>query len=317
MCYWLIPVSGVPVVNSSVQHVMAEDLQNPEIMQRIDDFNRRLETRLDDTSFVLPGGDIDDFYPNDIYNIPVLGNAKNGDPENGNNVMHERPEADDIDSYDNLIGATFLLDPLKSPDNVATKATVIRRKTDHLGNPLGKAHANPLLDTREYEVELEDGTYDSYFANTIAENLFSQCDAEGREFNKIRDIIGHKTDGHALTKADGYYAVGNHQQPKMTTAGWKIYVEFTDGTTAWLPLKDVKESNPIELAEYAILNRIDDEPAFKWWVSLVIRKRNRMVNKVKGKYWQTTHKFGIRLPKSVAEAFQIDKENVNTYWPMQ
>ncbi len=59
----------------------------------------------------------------------MLGNAKNGDSENGNNVMHEQPEADDIDLYDNLIGATFLLDPLKSPDNVATKATVIRRKT--------------------------------------------------------------------------------------------------------------------------------------------------------------------------------------------
>jgi hypothetical protein len=159
MCYWLMPVSGVPVVNSSVQHVTTEDLRNPEIMQQIDDFNRRLETRLDNASFVLPGGDINNFYPNDIYDIPVLGNAENGDPENWNNVMHERPEADDIDSYDNLIGATFLLDPLKSPDNVATKATVIRRKTNHLGNPLGKAHANPLLNTREYEVELEDGTY--------------------------------------------------------------------------------------------------------------------------------------------------------------
>jgi hypothetical protein len=78
MCYWLMPVSGIPVVNSSVQHVTAEDLQNPEIMQQIDDFNRRLETRLDDTSFVLPGGDIDDFYPNDIYNIPVLGMPKTG-----------------------------------------------------------------------------------------------------------------------------------------------------------------------------------------------------------------------------------------------
>jgi hypothetical protein len=32
MCYWLMPVSGVPVVNSSVQHVTAENLQNPEIM---------------------------------------------------------------------------------------------------------------------------------------------------------------------------------------------------------------------------------------------------------------------------------------------
>jgi hypothetical protein len=104
---------------------------------------------------------------------------------------------------------------LKSPDNVATRATVIRRKTDHLGNPLGMAHANPLLNTREYEVQLEDGTYDSYFTNTIAENLFSQCDSGGREFNTVRDIIGHKTDGHAIAREDGYYMIGNHQQPKQ------------------------------------------------------------------------------------------------------
>jgi hypothetical protein len=67
-------------------------------------------------------------------------------------------------------------------------------------------------------------------------------------------------------------------------------------------------------SKWRLLNCIDDKSAFKWWVSLVIRKRNRMVNKVKGKYWQTTHKFGIRIPKSVAESFQIDKENGNTYW---
>jgi hypothetical protein len=76
----------------------------------------------------------------------------------------------------------------------------------------------------------------------------------------------------------------------------------------------VKESNPIDLAEYTIQNHIDDKPAFKWWVSLVIRKCNCMVNKVKKKYWRTTHKFGIRIPKTVAEALQLDKENGNTYW---
>ncbi len=63
-------------------------------------------------------------------------------------------------------------------------------------------------------------------------------------------------------------------------AGWHIEVAFSNGMTAWLPLKDVKESNPIKLAEYPVLNRIDEEPAFKWWVSLVIRKQNQMVNKV-------------------------------------
>lgn len=315
MCYWLMPVSGTPVVNSTVQHVTAEDIRDPNIKVRIDDFNTKLADRLDDTNFVLPGEDIDFWYPHDEYDIPIKQDAEN---ENGDLMIGdpsiERPEADDVDSYDKLIGATFMLDPIRSPDNVATKATVIRRKVDHLGNPIGKAHANPLLDTREYEVQLEDGTYDSYFANTIAENLYAQCDAEGREFNTVKDIIGHRTDGRALSMDDGHYYVGGQQRCKKTTAGWKINVEFADGTTAWLPLKDVKESNPIDLAEYAIHNRIDEEPAFKWWVHLVIRKRNRMVNKVKKKYWRTTHKFGIRIPKTVAEALQIDKENGNTYW---
>ncbi len=39
-----------------------------------------------------------------------------------------------------------------------------------------------------------------------------------------------------------------------------------------------------------------------------------MVIKVQKKYWRTTHKFGIRIPKSGVEALQIDRENNNTYW---
>ena len=44
MCYWLMPVSGIPVVNSSVQHVTAEDIRDPDIKARVDDFNTRLTT---------------------------------------------------------------------------------------------------------------------------------------------------------------------------------------------------------------------------------------------------------------------------------
>jgi hypothetical protein len=33
------------------------------------------------------------------------------------------------------------------------------------------------------------------------------------------------------------------------TAGWEILLEFTNGEIQWLPLKIVKESNPIELAD--------------------------------------------------------------------
>lgn len=55
-----------------------------------------------------------------------------------------------------------------------------------IGIPLGNYHPNQLLDTREYRVELEDSTsYELYFANTIAKNVWSQCNSEGWQFNII------------------------------------------------------------------------------------------------------------------------------------
>ena len=56
------------------------------------------------------------------------------------------------------------------------------------------------------------------------------------------------------------------------------------------------------------------EPAFTWWVLFVLKKRNRILAKVKSKYWLRTHKFGIRIPKSVEEAKKIDEQNGDTLW---
>ena len=56
------------------------------------------------------------------------------------------------------------------------------------------------------------------------------------------------------------------------------------------------------------------EPAFKWWVRDVIRRRNIIISKVKAKYWYTTHNFGIQVSKSVDESLAIDKENRNKLW---
>lgn len=91
-------------------------------------------------------------------------------------------------------------------------------------------------------------------------------------------------------------------------------VQWKDGSTSWEKLKDLKVSNPVEVAEYAVANRISDEPAFKWWVPHTIKKRNRKISKVKSKYWRTTHKFGIRLPKTVEEALRIDRETGTDFW---
>jgi hypothetical protein len=79
-------------------------------------------------------------------------------------------------------------------------------------------------------------------------------------------------------------------------------------------IKDMKNSYPVQVVDYAIANRINDEPAFAWWVPTVFKKRERILAKVKAKYWQRTHKFGIRIPKTVQQAQEIDKENGDTLW---
>jgi hypothetical protein len=100
----------------------------------------------------------------------------------------------------------------------------------------------------------------------------------------------------------------------MTTKGWKLLVEWRDGTTDWLPLKDLKESYPVQVVEYAVANKIAEQPAFAWWVPYVLRKRERIIQKVKSRYWKRTHKYGVELPKSVKQALAIDRNTGTSFW---
>ena len=89
------------------------------------------------------------------------------------------------------------------------------------------------------------------------------------------------------------------RHPKVTTQGWELEVEWRDGMTSWVPLKDLKDSNPVPLAEYAVANKISEEPVFAWWVRPTLKRRDRIIKKVKSRYWAKSHKFGIELPKAV------------------
>lgn len=64
------------------------------------------------------------------------------------------------------------------------------------------------------------------------------------------------------------------EEAKCTAAGWDLEVEWKDGSTSWLPLRELKETNTVEVAEYAERNGIMEEPAFDWWAKDVIRRRS-------------------------------------------
>ena len=60
--------------------------------------------------------------------------------------------------------------------------------------------------------------------------------------------------------------------------------------------------------------KISMEPAFDWWLPCNIKNRNSIIGKVKSKYWLKTHKFGIKSPKNMKEAVELDPGNGNTLW---
>jgi len=101
---------------------------------------------------------------------------------------------------------------------------------------------------------------------------------------------------------------------RFTAKGWLFHFLWADGSTSWEALQNLKESNPLEVAEYAKQHNLLNEPAFSWWAKHVLKRRRRVVQKVKTCYWQRTHKYGVRLLKTVAEALQLDKENGNQLW---
>lgn len=96
--------------------------------------------------------------------------------------------------------------------------------------------------------------------------------------------------------------------------GWKLLVCWKDDTEQWIPLKEMKENYPIQSAEYAVANRINDEAAFCWWVPYTLCKRDRIISSVKARVKATTVKYGIKVPWSIAHAEQLDEENGNTLW---
>jgi hypothetical protein len=79
--------------------------------------------------------------------------------------------------------------------------------------------------------------------------MYAQCDIEGRKYNLMEGIIDHKYDGHAAAPDDMYIKHGRNKKVRKKTKGWHLCVEWKDGTTSWEHLADLKESNPVEVAE--------------------------------------------------------------------
>ena len=212
---------------------------------------------------------------------------------------------------DVLIGADALL----PQGEKLTSARVKSRHIDENGDITGQYDTNPLLNSLIYDVEFPDGTVREYAANIIAENMYSTIDENGFSKLILDCILDHSKDDSAVSKADKYLITkSGNRRLRKSTIGWTLLVRWKNGSEQWVPLKLLKDNYPVETADYAMANQIQDESAFIWWVPYTLRKRDVILSSVKARVRQTNIKYGIKVPRTLKEAIMFDKENNNTFW---
>ena len=182
-----------------MQHVVREDYLNADVKLELERFDHSIEDRLSDQNFALD--DPNKFY---IQDDPADEPTVTREDDYGDMNLPETPESDDdVDDglMDKYLNAELILDVGTSNER---KGRVVKRAKGTSGEPIGRAHANPLFDTREYVVEFTDGSCENYFANLIAECMYAQIDAEGNQYQLLSEITDHKSDKSAILVEDGY-----------------------------------------------------------------------------------------------------------------
>ena len=143
--------------------------------------------------------------------------------------------------------------------------------------PVGTAHKQPAMETCVYEVHFLGGHTKELATNTIAEALYAQSDPDGNQYVMLDAIVDfRKNPNVAISPNDQVKIVNGKKVVSCSTCGWELCCEWKNSSTSWQKLSDLKESQPLQVAEFTLAAGIANEPAFNWWVSWVLKKRDRI-----------------------------------------
>ena len=101
LCYWVLDSNGKVLARATVQHIVQDDRDNPEINLNIDKSNKDANNRLDDENFIIEGAE------SKVYLQDV---TLNTDEEN-NKDKYQQSEVDDYtpEGYDELVSPKVLI----------------------------------------------------------------------------------------------------------------------------------------------------------------------------------------------------------------
>ena len=307
MAMWVLNDKGNVLPYQSIRPLLPSEIDSPVERNKRIAFDNQIKIRHGDSVHNIDQiSDVEERNENnDILNDENMVVDELYEDEFENGIDSTMPEPSDYPDYNKYINMEVLLP--RNGKHMESARVIGRAKRDD-GSHIGQFNKSPHLNNQVYDVLFPDGSIEQYSANIIAENIFSQVDSEGYKYQLIDEIIDHKR-----TKSS-YLEEGKNKFKAKTTRGWFLCIRWKDGTQSWKPLKDLKECYPVEVAVYAKANGIALEPGFAWWVPFVLRKKEIMIKSIKSRMIDKRQKYGVRIPRSVKEARELDAENKNTLW---
>ena len=80
----------------------------------------------------------------------------------------------------------------------------VRKRVKYYESSASEGNYNATHDKYLYEFEYPDGTTEQLADNIIAENMMSQVDYEGHQYQLLTEVTGHNKDDSAISKVDGF-----------------------------------------------------------------------------------------------------------------
>jgi hypothetical protein len=182
----ILKQNGSVTYRSSVRPLTQDEIQYPTEKKEREEFGIAVENKFG------PAMNKDDFQddPDYAYIVTPAYDCYEDDELSHSKIpdIDDIKEEHDVDTYETCVGARVRV-PIG--DEIQS-GKVVRSKCGLDGTVRGRTNSNSMLDTRTYEIEFPDCRSDEYNANVIAENMYAQCDIEGRQYNIMEGIIDQK-----------------------------------------------------------------------------------------------------------------------------
>ena len=141
----------------------------------------------------------------------------------------------------------------------------------------------------------------------MLENIFECTNDPDKSSSYLKDVVGHRKVNRAIPKSEGWMEINGKKRRRISTKGWEFEVLWDDSSTSWIPLREIKHSYPLKVAEYVSKNNLADEVAFAWWVKDTMKKRDRVISSAIHRAPKKAFEFRVEIPSSVKHAYQIDR----------